>query len=39
LKKSNMVDNKKDLNRIGYVYIAFSVGSKECVYDKNKITV
>ena len=31
MNKPEMVDNNKELNRIGYVHIAFSVGSKERV--------
>lgn len=31
MNKPMLVDNDKDLNRTGYVHIAFSVGSKEAV--------
>ena len=31
MNKPEMVDNNKELNRTGYVHIAFSVGSKERV--------
>lgn len=31
MHKPNMADDKKDLNRTGYVHIAFSLGSKEAV--------
>ncbi len=31
MNKPEMIDGKKDLNRTGYVHLAFSVGSKERV--------
>ncbi len=31
MRKPQMVDSKKDLNRTGFVHVAFSVGSKEKV--------
>ena len=31
MKKPNMADPEKDLNRTGYIHVAFSVGSKEAV--------
>ena len=31
MNKPNMADDPKDLNRTGYVHIAFSVGSRENV--------
>ena len=31
MNKPEMTDSKKDLNRTGYVHVAFSVGSKEKV--------
>lgn len=33
MNKPMLVDNDKDLNRTGYVHIAFSVGSKEAVNE------
>lgn len=33
MKKPNMIDFEKDLNRTGYAHIAFSVGSKEIVAE------
>lgn len=33
MNKSEIVDAAKDLNRIGYAHIAFSVGSKKAVDD------
>ena len=31
MRKPQMIDSKKDLNRTGFVHVAFSVGSKEKV--------
>ena len=36
MNKPDMVDEHKDLNRTGYVHLAFSVGSKERVDELTK---
>ena len=33
MNQPDMADVEKDLNRTGYVHIAFSVGSKDAVYE------
>lgn len=37
MNKPNMVDGEKDVNRTGFIHVAFSAGSKEAVDALTKI--